>query len=203
MWNSNVCCLWHAAPNLNVSHRPHNNGNAYRWQSPAICPPRQEASNYLILHTTVTVLRESTRQLHSCCFVEMAEFCQRRRTGPVQLHELFLQRVWGCLPVVGPGVGMCSAKSVMELSGLQKYYNYINTSLKFIKVRTPPYVTSVHVFHSFLFQSHYMFRPIYMPSSGVIYKYNILKSYWLQRIRWFKVIITIYYAQCANCLLLF
>jgi hypothetical protein len=68
--------------------------------------------------------------------------------------------------------------------------------------QTPPYATSVLVFHSFLFQSHYMFRPIYRPASGVIYKYNILKSYWLQRIRWFKVIITIYYAQSANCLLL-
>jgi hypothetical protein len=40
-------------------------------------------------------------------------------------------------------------------------------SLKFIKVQTPPYATSVLVFHSFLFLSHYMFRPIYRPSSGM------------------------------------
>jgi hypothetical protein len=119
---SHVCCLWHAAQNLNVSHRPqHNRNEAYRWQSPTICD--RDRMPKIIWYHTVSTLRASASQLPSCCFMEAAEFCQRGTTGTAQLHKLICQCgsefVSSCLRE------RCSTrnyftKSVTELSGLQK-----------------------------------------------------------------------------------
>jgi hypothetical protein len=62
-------------------------------------------------------------------------------------------------------------------------------SLKFTKVQVPPYATTVFVFTLYYTIHSTCFGLVYRPSSGVIYKHNISKSYWPQRIRWFKVII--------------
>jgi hypothetical protein len=44
-----------------------------------------------------------------------------------------------------------------------------------------------------------MFRPIYRPSSGVIYKNNILKKLLTFNGSVDLIIPTLYYAPCANC----
>jgi hypothetical protein len=44
-----------------------------------------------------------------------------------------------------------------------------------------------------------MFRPIYRPSSGVIYKYDILKKLLTSNGFVDLIIFTLYYALCANC----
>jgi hypothetical protein len=44
-----------------------------------------------------------------------------------------------------------------------------------------------------------MYRPIYRPSSGAIYKYNILKKLLTFNGSVDLIILTLYYTQCANC----
>jgi hypothetical protein len=70
--------------------------------------------------------------------------------------------------------------------------NMRHTIIKFTKVQVPPYATSIFVFTLYYTIHTTCFGLIYKPSSGVIYKHNISKSYWPQRIRGFRVITTMY-----------